>query len=180
VSEAQQLRPVEQWDEIGFDRSIDINLKGPFFLIQALLPIFANPTSIVLNGSIQARVGMANASIYAATKAALAGLRYILREGLAGQHQAREQQCSGANSARNGTDDDHLGPLSRRANIWKSADTLPQFERLRIKSRHLRQGARTVSAAAAPQSPQRREPSVCKVDRAGMTTRIGEGGIHPP
>src|SRR5258708_4094002 len=36
------LRPVEQWDETAFDRSIALNLKGPFFLIQALLPILAN------------------------------------------------------------------------------------------------------------------------------------------
>ena len=42
------FRPVEQWEEAGFDRSIAINLKGPFFLVQALLPVFANPASIVL------------------------------------------------------------------------------------------------------------------------------------
>ena len=34
-------RPVEKWDEAGFDRSIAIMLKGPFFLVQALLPILA-------------------------------------------------------------------------------------------------------------------------------------------
>jgi|GEM_PF-4490264 len=38
-----------------------INLKGPFFLIQALLPIFANPASIVLMASVNAHIGMANA-----------------------------------------------------------------------------------------------------------------------
>jgi NAD(P)-dependent dehydrogenase (short-subunit alcohol dehydrogenase family) len=65
------LRTVEQWDEGGFDRSIAINLKGPFFLIQALLPIFANPASIVLNASVNAHIGMPNTSIYGATKAAL-------------------------------------------------------------------------------------------------------------
>src|SRR6202012_5512553 len=65
------FRPVDGFDEAGFDRSFAINVKGPFFLIQALLPILANPSSIVLVGSIQARVGQPNASIYAATKAAL-------------------------------------------------------------------------------------------------------------
>ena len=40
------FRPVEQWDEDGFDRSYAINLKGPFFLVQALLPILANPASM--------------------------------------------------------------------------------------------------------------------------------------
>ena len=65
------LRPIDKWDEAGFVRTIDINLKGPFFLIQALLPIFANPASIVLNTSVNAHIGMAATSIYAASKAAL-------------------------------------------------------------------------------------------------------------
>src|SRR5215469_10941173 len=56
------FRPLAAWDEVGFDRSISVNLKGPFFLVQALLPILSNPASIVLNGSINARIGMANSS----------------------------------------------------------------------------------------------------------------------
>ena len=72
------FRPVEQWDEAGFDRSVAINLKGPFFLVQALLPIFANPASVVLNTSINARIGMPNSSVYAATKAGLISLARTL------------------------------------------------------------------------------------------------------
>jgi NAD(P)-dependent dehydrogenase (short-subunit alcohol dehydrogenase family) len=72
------FRPVEQWDEAGFDRSVAINLKGPFFLVQALLPVFANPASVVLNTSINARIGMPNSSIYAATKAGLISLARTL------------------------------------------------------------------------------------------------------
>jgi NAD(P)-dependent dehydrogenase (short-subunit alcohol dehydrogenase family) len=68
------MRPLEQMDEAGFDRSFAINLKGPYFLIQALLPEFANPASIVLNGSVNAHIGMANTSVYAASKAALISL----------------------------------------------------------------------------------------------------------
>ena len=71
-------RPVEKWDEAGFDRSISITLKGPFFLVQALLPILANPASIVLNTSIQNRMGLPNCSVYAATKAALRSLARTL------------------------------------------------------------------------------------------------------
>jgi NAD(P)-dependent dehydrogenase (short-subunit alcohol dehydrogenase family) len=71
-------RPVEKWDEAGFDRSIAITLKGLFFLIQALLPILANPASIVLNTSIQNRIGLLNCSVYAATKAALRSLARTL------------------------------------------------------------------------------------------------------
>jgi len=72
------LKPVQQWDEAAFDRSFAINIKGPFFLIQALLPIFANPASIVLNGSVNAHIGMANTSVYSASKAALISLSRTL------------------------------------------------------------------------------------------------------
>src|SRR5690348_1105917 len=39
------MRPLGTWDEAAFDRSFDINFKGPFFLAQALLDVFANPAS---------------------------------------------------------------------------------------------------------------------------------------
>ena len=66
-----QLKPIEQWTEEAFDRSFALNVKGPFFLVQALLPVFAAKASIVLNGSVNAHIGMPNSSVYAATKAAL-------------------------------------------------------------------------------------------------------------
>jgi NAD(P)-dependent dehydrogenase (short-subunit alcohol dehydrogenase family) len=72
------LRPIEQWDEAGFDRSVALNVKGPYFLVQALLPIFANPASIVINASVNAHIGMPNTSIYAATKAAILSLARTL------------------------------------------------------------------------------------------------------
>ena len=68
------LKPVDAWDEAGFDRVFDINVKGPYFLIQALLPILANPASIVLNTSVNAHIGMPNSSVYGASKAALQSL----------------------------------------------------------------------------------------------------------
>lgn len=79
------FRPLEQWDEAGFDRSFAINLKGPFFLIQALLPLLANPASIILNGSINARIGMPASSVYAATKAGLVSLARTLSGELIGR-----------------------------------------------------------------------------------------------
>jgi NAD(P)-dependent dehydrogenase (short-subunit alcohol dehydrogenase family) len=68
------MRPLEKFDEDGFDRSFAINVKGPYFLIQSLLPVFAHPASIVFNGSVNAHIGMANTTVYAATKAALLSL----------------------------------------------------------------------------------------------------------
>jgi NAD(P)-dependent dehydrogenase (short-subunit alcohol dehydrogenase family) len=79
------LRPVEQWDEAGFDRTFDINVKGPLFLIQALLPLLANPASIVLNASVNAHIGMANTSVYGASKAALLSLTRTLSGELIGR-----------------------------------------------------------------------------------------------
>jgi NAD(P)-dependent dehydrogenase (short-subunit alcohol dehydrogenase family) len=79
------FRPLEQWDETGFDRSVAVNLKGPFFLVQALLPILANPASIILNTSINARIGMPNSSVYAATKAGLISLARTLSGELIGR-----------------------------------------------------------------------------------------------
>lgn len=72
------LRPIAQWDESSFDRSIALNLKGPFFLIQALLQVFANPASIVINASANAHIGMPNTSVYGATKAAILSLSRTL------------------------------------------------------------------------------------------------------
>jgi len=80
-----ELRPLEKWDESAFDRSFGINFKGPFFLIQALLPIFANPASVVLNTSINAHIGMPNTAVYGASKAALLSLAKTLSGELTGR-----------------------------------------------------------------------------------------------
>ena len=79
------MRPIDQIDETAFDRSFAINLKGPYFLIQALLPLFANPSSIVLNGSVNAHIGMPNTTIYAASKAGLISLIRTLSGELIGR-----------------------------------------------------------------------------------------------
>ncbi len=73
-----EMRPLGQWDEAAFDRSFGINFKGPFFLIQELLPYFGKTASIVLMASVNAHIGMPNTSVYGATKAALASLARTL------------------------------------------------------------------------------------------------------
>jgi NAD(P)-dependent dehydrogenase (short-subunit alcohol dehydrogenase family) len=80
-----EMRPLEAWDEAAFDRSMAINFKGPFFLLQALLPVLANPASVVLNTSINARIGMPNTTVYAASKAALSSLIRTLSGELIGR-----------------------------------------------------------------------------------------------
>ncbi|MGV1790249.1 SDR family oxidoreductase [Rhizobium lusitanum] len=80
-----EFGPLEQWSEAAFDKSIAVNVKGPFFLVQALLPILSNPASIVLNTSINAHVGMPNSSVYALTKGALLTLAKTLSGELIGR-----------------------------------------------------------------------------------------------
>ncbi|WP_349779613.1 SDR family oxidoreductase [Xanthomonas sp. WHRI 7065] len=70
--------PIEEWTEQAFDASFAINVKGPYFLMQALLPVFANPAAVVLNTSINAHVGAARSSVYAATKAAFLSMAKTL------------------------------------------------------------------------------------------------------
>ncbi|MEX1829999.1 SDR family oxidoreductase [Luteibacter sp. CQ10] len=70
--------PMEDWTEDMFDRSFAVNVKGPYFLMQALLPVFTNPASVVLNTSINAHVGAARSSVYAATKAAFLNMAKTL------------------------------------------------------------------------------------------------------
>lgn len=66
-----KFAPFDQVDEALWDQTFDVNVKGAYFLIQALTPLFNRGAAIVLNGSINARIGMPSSSVYAASKAAL-------------------------------------------------------------------------------------------------------------
>ncbi|MFM2482544.1 SDR family oxidoreductase [Celerinatantimonas sp. YJH-8] len=71
-------QPFQSWDEESFDRVIQTNLKGPFFLIQSLLPLLAERASIILCGSAATHVGLAQSSVYVASKAGLTSLARTL------------------------------------------------------------------------------------------------------
>ena len=62
---------LEQTTEQVFDKVVDINLKGTFFTVQALLPLMSFGGSIILNTSIAASKGFPAFSVYSATKAAI-------------------------------------------------------------------------------------------------------------
>lgn len=65
------FQPIEAIEAEEFDRQFSINVKGPLFLLKALSPLLASPSSVILNASIAGTLGMPNTAIYAATKAAL-------------------------------------------------------------------------------------------------------------
>ncbi|MEF3110671.1 SDR family oxidoreductase [Raoultella sp. WB_B2P2-3] len=69
---------IGDWSEESWDRLMNTNLKGPFFLLQALLPLLANPSSVILCGSVSAHIGLPTSSAYAASKAGLLSLARTL------------------------------------------------------------------------------------------------------
>ncbi|KRB30059.1 short-chain dehydrogenase [Mesorhizobium sp. Root695] len=79
------LRPLGDWTEAAFDRSIDVDLKGPYFLVKALVPLFSNPSSIILSGSVNAHMGMAGTHVYSLAKAGMISLARTLSGELIGR-----------------------------------------------------------------------------------------------
>jgi NAD(P)-dependent dehydrogenase (short-subunit alcohol dehydrogenase family) len=66
-----EAMPFDKAGEADFDRTFDVNVKGPFFTIQKALPLLRRGASIILNASIAHLTGRPNFAIYAASKAAL-------------------------------------------------------------------------------------------------------------
>lgn len=69
-----QFNSADQMTEEMFDDIMNINFKGAYFSLQQLLPLVNDGGSVILNTSINAHIGMAGASVYAASKAALLSL----------------------------------------------------------------------------------------------------------
>ncbi|HEY9046934.1 MAG TPA: SDR family oxidoreductase [Ohtaekwangia sp.] len=61
---------IDQATEEHFDEQFNVNVKGAYFSIQQVLLLMPEGSTIVLNTSINAHIGMPNASVYSATKAA--------------------------------------------------------------------------------------------------------------
>jgi NAD(P)-dependent dehydrogenase (short-subunit alcohol dehydrogenase family) len=73
-----KFSPFDAVQESLWDQTFDVNVKGPYFQIQALLPLLNKGASIVINGSINAHLGMPSSSVYAASKAAVISLAKTL------------------------------------------------------------------------------------------------------
>lgn len=75
---AAKFAPFADVSESLWDDMFNANVKGPYFQIQALTPLLRTGAAIVINGSINAHIGMPNSSVYAASKAALISLARTL------------------------------------------------------------------------------------------------------
>jgi 3-oxoacyl-[acyl-carrier protein] reductase len=63
--------PVEETKVEEFDRLFAVNVRAPYFLVQQLLPILHEDSSITFVSSLAARASVKNISAYAATKGAI-------------------------------------------------------------------------------------------------------------
>jgi len=69
---------VEEVDEAAFDEMLNANFKGAYFTVQKALPYLNEPASIIFNGSVNALTGIANSSLYTASKGAVHALARAL------------------------------------------------------------------------------------------------------
>ena len=66
-----EFAPLGSITEAHYDKTFGANVKGLLFTVQKALPLFSDAGSIILNASIVSMKGMANFSVYSATKAAV-------------------------------------------------------------------------------------------------------------
>jgi len=66
-----ELTPIEQETVESFDRHFAVNVRAPFFLVQQLLPLLGEGSSVIFLSSVVARVAFDNSAVYSATKGAI-------------------------------------------------------------------------------------------------------------
>ena len=75
--------PIEAITPKDYDDTFNVNVRGPYFQLQSLLPLLDNPSSVVFTSSIAGSGAFATASVYSATKAAIISLGKTLAVELA-------------------------------------------------------------------------------------------------
>jgi NAD(P)-dependent dehydrogenase (short-subunit alcohol dehydrogenase family) len=66
-----KFAPFAESSEAMFDETFDVNVKGVYFAIQKALPLLNDGASIIINSSVVNETGVAGATVYSATKAAV-------------------------------------------------------------------------------------------------------------
>ncbi len=78
-----QFAPIEAATPQQYDDMFNINVRGPFFQLQSLLPLFSNPSAVVFTSSAAASLAFPATSLYSATKAAVVSFGKTLAAELA-------------------------------------------------------------------------------------------------
>lgn len=78
-----KFAPVAETPEALFDEIMTVNFKGPYFMLQRAIPLLRKGASVLFNTSINAHMGMAGTSVYAASKASLITLARVASAELA-------------------------------------------------------------------------------------------------
>ena len=63
--------PIEETSVADFDRLFAVNVRAPFFLVQQLLPILKEGSSVIFTSSLAAHASVGTLPAYAATKGAI-------------------------------------------------------------------------------------------------------------
>jgi len=77
--------PLDQTTEQLYDEMFDINAKGAYFTVQKALPHLNDGASVILNTSVVSHEGIANGTVYAATKAAMRSMTRSIAAELVGR-----------------------------------------------------------------------------------------------
>lgn len=80
-----KFAPLTETDEALFDEIVNINFKGSYFTVKYALPHLNDGASIIFTTTVAAKRGMATASAYAGSKAALHALTRIFAAELLGR-----------------------------------------------------------------------------------------------
>ena len=77
------LSTIEDATETHFDEIFDVNFKGAFFTLSKFIPLLNDGASVIFNTSVNAVLGVADSSVYAASKAAVLSFNKVLARELA-------------------------------------------------------------------------------------------------
>ncbi len=112
--------PIGAFSEAGFDKSVDVNIKGPVFLVQEALPHLrlSEHASVINVVSAGAWLDSAFVAMYAAAKAAMVSYTKSLAAGLAADGIRVNRAGAGRGRHRH-------GPQHRRGGHGEHGQRLP-------------------------------------------------------
>lgn len=88
--------PLHQLDSAEWDRVINTNLRGVYYVIRAFVPMMSSGAHIVNISSLAGKNALPNGAVYAASKWGLNGLSYSVAEELRGQGIRVSVVCPGS------------------------------------------------------------------------------------